>query len=202
MNVIERLHGRYHTGRRVRVLARRLAELLPQGARVLDVGTGDGLVAHLVGCARSDLHLEGVDVLVRETTHIPVRAFDGRTLPFPDDSWDAVMAVDVVHHADDPGALLTEITRVARNHVVLKDHTADGFLAVPTLRFLDDVGNARHGVALPHHYWTRDQWRRAIAELGWAEEVWDPDVGLYPWPLSWAFGRSLHFMARLAPASR
>jgi hypothetical protein len=65
------------------------------------------------------------------------------------------------------------------------------------------VGNARYGVALPHNYWTRAQWRDAIAARGWTEDVWDPDVGLYPWPLSWIFGRSLHFVARLAaPAER
>lgn len=202
MSLIERVHGRYHGDRRVHVLARRLCELVPQGASLLDVGSGDGLVAHLMARARPDLRIEGLDVLVREGTHIPVHAFDGRTLPFERGAWDVVMAVDVVHHADDPAGLVAEMARVAGRHVVLKDHTVEGWLAEPTLRFMDRVSNERHGVALPYQYWTRARWREVIDDLGWVEDVWDPDVGLYPWPLSWVFGRSLHFLARLSPAPR
>jgi SAM-dependent methyltransferase len=202
MGLLERTHGRFHVERRVHVLSTRLAALVPEGASVLDVGSGDGLVAHRLALARPDLRVQGVDVLVRERTHIPVRAFDGRTLPFESRSFDAVMAVDVVHHADDPQALLEEMARVARRCIVLKDHTAEGLLAVPTLRLMDWAGNARHGVALPYHYWTRAEWRAAVARIGFAEEVWDPDVGLYPWPLSALFGRSLHFTARLVRDSR
>lgn len=201
MSTIERLHESYYGGRRVGVLSRRLAAILPADTSVLDVGTGDGLIAKMIGDARPDLSLEGVDILVRPNTHIPVRAFDGRTLPFADGAFGAVMAVDVVHHADDPAALLAEMMRVSRGCVVLKDHTADGWLAIPTLRFMDDVGNARHGVALPYNYWTRAAWSEAIAARGWRDEIWDGDVGLYPWPFSLIFGRSLHFVARLVPSS-
>ena len=44
------LLGRMHevvNGRRIRVLSDRLAELIPPNSRVLDVGYGDGLIAHL-----------------------------------------------------------------------------------------------------------------------------------------------------------
>ena len=55
-------HGVY--GRRIRVLARHLAELLPRNASVLDVGSGDGLLARRVVEARPDLRFRGVDVLL------------------------------------------------------------------------------------------------------------------------------------------
>ena len=63
---------------------------------------------------RPDLEITGVDVLVRPKNHIPVQLFDGRQLPFPDQSFDAVMFVDVLHHTDDPSVLLREAKRVAR----------------------------------------------------------------------------------------
>ena len=53
INVVTRVHARAVFGRRVQVLARSLAALLPQGARVLDVGCGDGSVAALVMRAAS-----------------------------------------------------------------------------------------------------------------------------------------------------
>lgn len=200
MSVIGLVHDSYVFDRRVRVLAGHLAEALPEGARVLDVGCGDGRVAKLIMERRSDVSISGIDVLIRGQTHIPVEPFDGRTIPHGDASFDAVTFVDVLHHTDDPMVMLREAARVARRVVVIKDHTRDGLLAGPTLRLMDWVGNARHGVVLPYNYWPRRRWLSAFGELGLGVESWASDVGLYPPPLSWAFGRSLHFVARLAPS--
>src|SRR3712207_2789159 len=150
MPLLDRVHGNLVHGRRVRVLARWLAEMLPRDGTVLDVGCGDGLLARLVADARPDLTIEGIDVLVREHTHVPVRRFDGRRIDAADGAYDAVTFVDVLHHTDDPEVLVAEAARVARRCVVIKDHTRDGPLAGPTLSFMDWVCNARHGVALPY----------------------------------------------------
>jgi SAM-dependent methyltransferase len=198
MTVADRLHDRLVLKRRAEVLARLVAERLPPGARALDVGCGDGLIAARVMELRPDVTIEGVDVLVRPGARIPVRAFDGATLPFADASWDAAMLVDVLHHTDDPAAALAEVARVAPGAVVLKDHTLNGPLAGPTLRLMDYVGNARHGVRLPYNYWPRARWHQAFADLGLRVESWTAELGLYPPPLSWLFGRSLHFVARLS----
>jgi hypothetical protein len=93
--------------------------------------------------------------------------------------------------------LLAEAARVARRAVVIKDHLREGLLADATLRFMDRVGNRRHGVALPHNYWTRDRWREAFQRCGLAVDRWSERLGLYPWPAAWVFDRSLHFVARM-----
>lgn len=200
MSVVGALHGSLVFGRRVRVLAHNLAAQLPEGARVLDVGCGDGQIDAAIGVERPDVALEGVDVLVRPKTHIPVTAFDGTTLPFADGSFDIVQFVDVLHHTDDPMVLLREAKRVARRGIVLKDHGKDGLLAGPTLRFMDWVGNAHHGVRLPYNYWPVARWRAAFAELGLKPATWIDKPGLYPWPASLAFERKLHFITRLERA--
>jgi SAM-dependent methyltransferase len=200
MSLAGRLHASLVMGRRAAVLARMVAERLPRDARVLDVGCGDGEVAAAVMRARPDVRVEGVDVLLRPSSAIPVSLFDGHALPFADGAFDAAMIVDVLHHTDDPAELLAEAARVAPGAVVLKDHTRDGFLAGPTLRFMDRVGNLRHGVRLPYNYWPRDRWRRAFGELGLRVDEWTSRVPLYPPPASWLFGRSLHFVARLSRA--
>jgi SAM-dependent methyltransferase len=182
---------------RVRKLAGQLAALIPAGARVPDVGCGDGLLACRIGQERPDLAIVGLDVLRRDRAHIEVALYDGKAIPFESGSFDAMMLVDVLHHADDPMALLREAVRVARSTLVLKDHTRNGLWAGPTLRFLDWAGNAHDGVALPYNYWTRDQWFRAFDSLGLDLESWVTDLRLYPPPASFAFGRSLHFIARL-----
>lgn len=206
MNLAERVYdrtiGRRVFGRRTEILCEHLEPLLPAGASVLDVGCGNGLVASLLQQRRPDITVSGVDVLVQATTFIPVQPFDGLRLPFADGSFDVVMFVDVLHHADDAMALLREARRVARQAILIKDHPCNGFLADPTLRFMDWVANRRYGIALPYSYWTREQWHDAFAELGLKIEMWETRLGLYR-PLGWLFGRQLHFISKLAvPAAR
>jgi SAM-dependent methyltransferase len=197
MGLLEKIHGGPVHGRRVRVLTRHLADLIPSRARVLDVGCGDGLLTSLIVQERPDLSVTGVDVLVREGTRIPVEAFDGRTLPYGAREFDATLLVDVLHHAEDPMSLLRETARVTRRHIVIKDHLRKGPLAGPILRFMDWVGNARHHVALPYTYWTQQEWDKAFSDLGVRISAWKPRLGLYAMPVSWVFERQLHFVAQL-----
>ena len=146
---------------------------------------------------RPALDIMGIDVLVRKTTWAQVNLFDGTRIPNDDRSFDVVMFVDVLHHTDDPVILLREAARTASKAIVIKDNTLRGILARPTLRCMDWVGNARHGVTLPYNYWKREQWVDACGQLGLAIGAWRGDLGIYPWPATWLFDRSLHFVARL-----
>ena len=198
--LIGRVHGRTISRRRLDRIAAKLGPLLPKTARVLDVGCGDGQLAARILEARPDVQIVGIDVLARPRAFIPVQLFDGQKIPFDDRSFDAVIFVDVLHHTDDPSVLLHEARRVSRNVVLIKDHYSDGASAPLTLRVMDWVGNAPHGIRLPYNYWTRSQWREA-----WREEHFDvsrvsTELGLYPWPLSMLFDRSLHFVAELKVA--
>ncbi|HEU4994014.1 MAG TPA: class I SAM-dependent methyltransferase [Gemmatimonadaceae bacterium] len=195
--MLDATHRRLVYGRRIRVLARHLAELLPRDASVLDVGSGDGLLARRVMDRRPDVRVRGVDVLARPTSHIPVELFDGVRLPFEDREFDVVTMVDVLHHASQQQRLLSELVRVSRKLLVIKDHSVRGVFARPTLAFMDWVGNARHGVSLPYSYWTPRQWSEAYGALGLRVVENRDRLGLYPWPASLVFERHLHFIAVL-----
>ncbi len=192
--VIGAVHDRFIFSRRTRVLAEHLASLIPRGSRVLDVGCGDGTIDCLIKQKQPEVEIEGIDPLLRPQVHIPVRTFDGRNIPYPDRSFDVVMFVDVLHHTKDPRILLREAARVGET-VLIKDHFREGFLANETLRLMDWVGNARHGVALPYNYWPKSQWIGAFDELGLNTRTMKSKLNLYPIPLSWFFDRSLHFIA-------
>jgi SAM-dependent methyltransferase len=196
-HVLDKVHGGWVHNRRVEVLSRHLASVMPSNAEVLDIGCGDGLIGSLVQQHRPDVTVRGIDIAARPTTHIPVTEFDGRNIPLEDGGADVVMLVDVLHHADDPQALLAEVARVARRAIVLKDVTPLGPLSDATLRFMDWVGNARHGVPLPYLFWSQAEWRRAFAELGLSVDEVRRRLGIYPLPWSLLFEKRMHFIVRL-----
>jgi SAM-dependent methyltransferase len=199
MGLLDGFHGGYVHPRRVRVLANHISDFLSRGAVVLDVGCGDGLIAAEVRRKRPDVTMTGIDVLVRSSAHIPVASFDGKAIPYESGTFESVLLVDVLHHTTDPSVLLREARRVARTEVILKDHTMDGPLSGTLLRFMDRVGNERHGVESVYNYWPTVRWRSSFDELGLRVTDWVGNPSLYPWPASFIFGRGLHFVARLVP---
>jgi SAM-dependent methyltransferase len=201
MSIFQRIHQKAHGkavfDRRIEVLTRTLADFIPANARVLDIGCGSGTLAKRIMALRPDVTIEGIDVLVRPGTEIPVTEFDGDNIPWPDKHFDIALFVDVLHHTEAPARLLAEAKRVSKGGIVIKDHFREGVLADATLRFMDWVGNAQHGVVLPYNYLSDGEWRGIWSKLGLKVERLTDKVGLYPAPFSWLFDRRLHFVARL-----
>jgi SAM-dependent methyltransferase len=198
------LLGEFNTpyyNRRIYVLARHLATAIAGRGRVLDLGCGDGQLALALMRLRPDLTVEGVDVVPRPRTLIPVTQYDGVTLPFEDKSFDYVTIVDVLHHTEDPEAVLAEAARVARLGVVIKDHLREGMLAQETLVFMDWFGNFGDGVPMPYNFLSRAEWARAFAQSQLRPVQTNERLGIYLPPVSWLFDRQLHFVSLLAPAA-
>lgn len=198
MKTIDHCFKSYFYNRRVEVLSDSIADLLPVKGRILDIGCGDGLISSKILGKKKSIEIEGADVLLRPVVNIPAIRADGGRLPYSDASFDAVMLVDVLHHSDDPVALLREAIRVSRNMILIKDHRLEGLLAGPILRYLDWIGNAPHGVSIPANYWTEKQWRNTLSCLNLQVSHWSNDIPLFPSWISWLFGRSLHFIAVLS----
>ncbi len=146
---------------------------------------------------RPDVECNGVDVLVRPDTIIPVMEFDGMTLPYEDNSFDCVLIVDVLHHTDHQERLLKECVRVARQCVLIKDHRCESHLDRLTLKGMDWVGNKSHDVNLPYRYLSNTQWEALFETVGVIVKQRQDRLNLYPQPFSAVFDRKLHFIARL-----
>ena len=196
---IGQAHEKLVFNRRVRVLVQEIGAMLPSDADMLDVGTGDGQIAKMIGEQQSGTKVQGIDIMKRDVIHIPVMLFDGTTIPMEDNSVDVVTFVDVLHHTDEPQILISEASRVARKAVIIKDHLSENALDHATLRLMDWVGNAPHGVVLPYNYAPRKDWNVWFANAGLTTDAFQTSIPLYPAPLSWVFGRKLHFIARLNP---
>jgi ubiquinone/menaquinone biosynthesis C-methylase UbiE len=95
-------------------MALEVARVLPQRANVLDVGCGNGYIAHhLTGILGSTV--VGLDVGNGTTARINYLPYDGRHFPIKDQSFDAVLLCYVLHHAQDCRIVLSEVSRVLRD---------------------------------------------------------------------------------------
>jgi SAM-dependent methyltransferase len=166
---------------------------------LLDVGCGDGnntlRLAERIGIER----VVGVDVLVRERTHIEVRPYDGLHVPFGDREFEVVTLLDVLHHCTDPGQVLREAVRVADRAVVVKDHFAFGPVSRTVLYAMDVFGNRKFGVPSPGTYFDFPAWVRLVDDAGGhiAAVEWPLALHDMPWRLvGWP---ELQFTAKIVP---
>jgi SAM-dependent methyltransferase len=90
------------------------------GARVLEVGSGLGLLAAATAAAADDVHVVGVEMSAEQiaaaapSPRVTYQQGDAHALGFPDDSFDLVYARYVLEHVARPEAVLREMRRVVR----------------------------------------------------------------------------------------
>ena len=94
-------------------MALEVARVIPHGSRVLDVGCGNGYIAHHLS-ALLEAAVVGIDL--GDTTEAPIdyRTFNGAHFPVEDQSFDAILLCYVLHHAQNLDVVLGELRRVLR----------------------------------------------------------------------------------------
>jgi ubiquinone/menaquinone biosynthesis C-methylase UbiE len=101
---------------------------IQKGSKILDLGCGSGIVAkNFEDFFRA--RVVGVDIRDRRVFPIPFQIINGKNLPFPDNSFDAVLISYVLHHSKDPLSLLKEAKRVSEKIIIYEDLPPEDFLS-------------------------------------------------------------------------
>lgn len=93
---------------------------VPAGARVLEVGSGLGLLAVEVASAADGVHVVGVEqsadqiAAAATSPRVTYRQGDAHTIDFPDATFDLVYARYLLEHVSKPEVVLSEMRRVVR----------------------------------------------------------------------------------------
>ncbi|MFZ2737359.1 MAG: methionine biosynthesis protein MetW [Burkholderiaceae bacterium] len=101
-----------------------IADLVPRGSRVLDLGCGDGsMLAHLRDsrdCTGYGIEIDDANVLAcveRDVNVIQLNLDEGLSL-FDDASFDVVLQIDTLQHLRNAEVMLRETARVGRTGIV------------------------------------------------------------------------------------
>jgi methionine biosynthesis protein MetW len=101
-----------------------LAQLVPLGARVLDLGCGDGaMLSHLQttrGCSGYGIEIDDANVLacVQRGVNVIQLNLDEGLAMFDDASFDVVLQIDTLQHLRNAEVMLRETARVGRLGIV------------------------------------------------------------------------------------
>lgn len=101
-----------------------IARLVPQGARVLDLGCGNGaLLAYLQqqrGCTGYGVELDDANVLacVQRRVDVIQLNLDQGLAMFADNSFDVVLQIDTLQHLRNAETMLRETVRVGRMGII------------------------------------------------------------------------------------
>jgi len=140
-------------------------KFIKKGSAILDLGCGSAII----GKTFQDFfqaEIIGVDIRDIRRINIPFKLYDGKNLPFAEKSFDIVLINYVLHHCQDPTAVLREAKRVSRDKIIVFEDLPEGFLSELICRL--------HGLSYhlfrqqknPSFFKTENQWEKIFQEIG------------------------------------
>ncbi len=143
----------------------RAAAGLIEGGSMLDLGCGDGLLLQMVGDKVNkkvglDISPEALEKCHAKGIEAHSQSFDD-PLPYPDNSFEYVVLLDVLEHVYDPALLLKEAARVSSNYVIVGVPNFSSLPArIQTLLGRVPENNQPHK---GHLYWFNDRVLQRVA---------------------------------------
>lgn len=177
--VVKRLMARFETD---------LAELWAhaQPRTVLDVGCGEGVLTEQWAQQNPDAKIVGIDLGdqklrqewdKRQHPNLSFRVQEATSLPFADDEYEMVCAIEVLEHVPDPATTLREMSRVAQRWLLVSVPREPLWRLLNMARgaYWDRLGNTPGHV----NHWSLSQFQELLEGYGDVAEVRRP----FPWTM-------------------
>jgi len=141
----------------------RISEDLSKKDRILDIGTGPGSVCLLM--QREGYNLTPLDVVDQTlSSEVEPLIYNGKKLPFDDNSFNTALILTVLHHTSNPKEILSEAKRVADKIIIVEDIYSNPIQKYLTF-IVDSIVNMEFA-GHPHSNKSDTEWKTTFNKLG------------------------------------
>ncbi len=143
---------------------RKLATVIPHiKGNSIDIGSGNGMVAFYL---RNQGHeIKALDVAnLSIHPQIETIVYDGQHMPFEDEVFDTGLILTVLHHTDDPVAVLRESSRVCKRLIIIEDIYTNTIQQYMTYG-MDTLVNLGHS-NMTYQNKNDKEWKTTFKQLG------------------------------------
>ncbi len=139
--------------------------LIPMGSRILDVGSGPGVVAYQIS-KDYQANVQCVDIKNRHRTELPFQVYDGQHLPYKNGEFDIVLLIFTLHHCQNPNKVLSEAKRVCRWRIIVFEDRYKTHFQLVFLMIMDFLLNFLSGTSTPFKFKTVKDWLKTFQKQG------------------------------------
>ena len=141
-----------------------IEEFLKREEIILDIGCGSCNIIEVL--KESDFNVVALDIknlsFIEEIKPI---LYDGKKMPFKDNTFDCSMILTVLHHTDQQKEILKEAIRVTKNRIIVMEDIYTNKMDKFITQFVDSIINLELK-GHPHSNRTDSEWRLFFKSLG------------------------------------
>lgn len=127
---------------------------------VLDIGAGRCYIAREIQ-SKNKAKVTCLDVKDLSQTDIKVIVYDGKYFPFKSNQFDSALIAYVLHHCEEPLAVLKEAIRVCTGNIVIFEDTKPSIIT----NAMDFLSNKLRHVETPFKFRTEKEWLNIFKKL-------------------------------------
>lgn len=147
--------------RAAQTMCKECEDFIRKDSKILDLGCGSGFVSSTIkNYFKAEIF--GIDIEdLRTVKEFPFQIFDGRTLPFKENSFDVVFISYVLHHTKNQKDLIAEAKRVTKDKIIIYEDLPEGISG--------KLGNLLHQITSKFIFSSQDKDLNFKTEQSWGE---------------------------------
>lgn len=144
---------------------------LKTGESVLDIGAGGGWTGELISKEKK-VDMQLLDVEDFNRSKLPLALYNGKNIPFADNSFDTSLLLFVLHHCTEPLLVLKDAIRVTKKRIIIYEDTYTSSFGRVLAGINDFISNFPLFITnpmkmnMPYNYRKVPDWERVFENLG------------------------------------